>query len=56
MTERGEAIGVLELTVPARPRAADMAAIGRLAHVLAFVVIANRRHTDLYEWDSAPGR
>ena len=50
VTERGEAIGVLELTVPARPRAADMAAIGRLAHVLAFVVIANRRHTDLYEW------
>ena len=24
--------------------------IARLAHVLAFVVIANRRHTDLYEW------
>ena len=27
-----------------------MAEIARLAHVLAFVVIANRRHTDLYEW------
>ena len=50
VTERGEAIGVLELTVPDRPDAAALAAIARLAHVLAFVVIANRRHTDLYEW------
>ncbi|QWZ10181.1 serine/threonine-protein phosphatase [Nocardioides panacis] len=50
VTERGEAIGVLELTVPARPDAADLTEIARLANVLAFVVIANRRHTDLYEW------
>ncbi len=50
VTERGEAIGVLELTVPARPDAATVAEIARLAYVLAFVVIANRRHTDLYEW------
>jgi serine phosphatase RsbU (regulator of sigma subunit) len=50
VTERGEAIGVLELTLPARPDAATVAEIARLAHVLAFVVIANRRHTDLYEW------
>jgi serine phosphatase RsbU (regulator of sigma subunit) len=50
VTERGEAIGVLELTLPARPDLAALAEIARLAHVLAFVVIANRRHTDLYEW------
>jgi serine phosphatase RsbU (regulator of sigma subunit) len=50
VTERGEAIGVLELTLPARPDDAAVAEICRLAHVLAFVVIANRRHTDLYEW------
>lgn len=50
VTERGEAIGVLELTVPAPPDAAALATIARLAHVLAFVVIANGRHTDLYEW------
>jgi serine phosphatase RsbU (regulator of sigma subunit) len=50
VSERGEAIGVLELTLPAAPDAATLAEIGRLAHVLAFVVIANRRHTDLYEW------
>jgi Stage II sporulation protein E (SpoIIE) len=50
VTERGEAIGVLELTLLAGPDAAALADIARLAHVLAFVVIANRRHTDLYEW------
>jgi serine phosphatase RsbU (regulator of sigma subunit) len=50
VTERGEAIGVLEFTVPARPDAASLAEIARLGHVLAFVVIANRRHTDLYSW------
>lgn len=50
VTERGEAIGLLELSLPASPDAASAAEIGRLAHVLAFVLIANRRHTDLYEW------
>ena len=50
VTERGEAIGVLELTVPTAPDADVLAEIARVAHVLAFVVIANRRHTDLYEW------
>jgi serine phosphatase RsbU (regulator of sigma subunit) len=50
VTERGEAIGLLELTVPAHPDGQVLAEIARVAHVLAFVVIANRRHTDLYEW------
>ncbi len=50
VTERGEAIGVLELTLPHRPETAARDEIARLAHLLAFVVIANRRHTDLYEW------
>ncbi len=50
VTERGEVIGLLELTLPHEPLAATLAEIGRLAHLLAFVVIANRRHTDLYEW------
>ena len=27
-----------------------VAEIAQLAHLLAFVVIANRRHTDLFEW------
>src|SRR5215212_4267542 len=42
VTERGEAIGVLEVTLPDRPDTATRESIARLAHVLAFVVIANR--------------
>lgn len=50
VTERGEAIGLLELHLPAEPSPATVAEIGRFAHLLAFVVIANGRHTDLFEW------
>lgn len=50
VTERGEAIGVLELLLPEEPGEEDTAEIASLAHLLAFVVIANRRHTDLFEW------
>ncbi|HEX5862092.1 MAG TPA: PP2C family protein-serine/threonine phosphatase [Nocardioides sp.] len=50
VTERGEVIGLLELALPGRPTSAATGEIARLAHLLGFVVIANRRHTDLYEW------
>lgn len=50
VTERGEVIGLLELRLPAEPGPDTVAEIARLAHLLAFVVIANRRHTDLFEW------
>jgi serine phosphatase RsbU (regulator of sigma subunit) len=50
VTERGEAIGLMELFLPSEPDAETVAEIAQLAHLLAFVVIANRRHTDLYEW------
>jgi serine phosphatase RsbU (regulator of sigma subunit) len=50
VTERGEAIGLLELALPAEPGARLLDEIARTAHALAFVVIANRRHTDLFEW------
>jgi serine phosphatase RsbU (regulator of sigma subunit) len=50
VTERGEAIGLLEMFLPTEPVAEAVAEIAQLAHLLAFVVIANRRHTDLYEW------
>ncbi|MET8039344.1 PP2C family protein-serine/threonine phosphatase [Micromonospora sp. NPDC005215] len=50
ITERGEAIGLLEIDLPDEPDAAMLARIARTAHALAFVVIANRRHTDLFEW------
>jgi serine phosphatase RsbU (regulator of sigma subunit) len=50
VTERGESLGLLELVLPAAPTDAELDAIRRAAHLLAFVVIANRRHTDLFEW------
>ena len=50
VTERGEVIGLLELRLPEKPGPDTVAEICRLAHLLAFVVIANRRHTDLFEW------
>ena len=50
VTERGEAIGLLELQLPEEPDPPAVAEISRFAHLLAFVVIANGRHTDLFEW------
>ena len=50
VTERGEALGLLQLSLPTAPNATVLAEIARIGHVLAFVVIANRRHTDLFEW------
>ncbi|GIJ23559.1 PP2C family protein-serine/threonine phosphatase [Micromonospora lutea] len=50
VTDRGEAIGLLEMVLPDEPDPRTLKEITRTAHVLAFVVIANRRHTDLFEW------
>jgi serine phosphatase RsbU (regulator of sigma subunit) len=50
VTERGEALGLLELEVPGEPTDDVVAEVRRTAHVLSFVLIASRRHTDLYEW------
>lgn len=50
VTERGESIGLLELHLPEEPGPETVEEIGRFAHLLAFVVIANGRHTDLFEW------
>ncbi|MET8088670.1 PP2C family protein-serine/threonine phosphatase [Micromonospora sp. NPDC005220] len=50
VTERGEVIGLLEMMLPEEPTAQELGEIARTAHALAFVVIANRRHTDLFEW------
>jgi stage II sporulation SpoE-like protein len=50
VTERGEMIGLLELVLPTEPETRLLEEIARTAHALAFVVIANRRHTDLFEW------
>jgi serine phosphatase RsbU (regulator of sigma subunit) len=50
VTSRGEAVGVLELRVPARPDDQTVAEIAQAGHALAYIVIANRRYTDLFEW------
>lgn len=50
VTDRGDTIGVLELELPWYP---DDRAVGEIAaagRVLAYVVVACRRHTDLFEW------
>ena len=50
VTDRGDAIGVLELVLPEVPDEQMQADIAAAGHALAYVVIANRRHTDLFEW------
>lgn len=50
VTERGEPLGLLELLLPDEPDPAVLDEIARTAHLLGFVTIASRRHTDLFEW------
>ncbi len=50
VTSRGEAVGVLELALEGLPTAQTVADVAQAAHFLAYVVIANRRYTDLFEW------
>jgi serine phosphatase RsbU (regulator of sigma subunit) len=50
VSQRGEVIGLLEVFLALEPDEDAVRVVRRAAHVLAFVVIANRRHTDLFEW------
>jgi serine phosphatase RsbU (regulator of sigma subunit) len=50
VTSRGEAVGVLELGLDEFPVEQTVADVALAAHFLAYVVIANRRYTDLFEW------
>ena len=50
VTDRGDAVGVIELILPSYPDDQVVADVAATAHALAYVVIANRRHTDLFEW------
>lgn len=50
VSSRGEAIGVLELRLGYEPDEVALASIAGAAQALAYVVIANRRFTDLFEW------
>ncbi len=49
VTSRGEAIGVLEVLLRAEPDERTRESIATAAHALAYVVIANRRFTDVFE-------
>ncbi|MFE2264917.1 PP2C family protein-serine/threonine phosphatase [Streptomyces griseosporeus] len=49
VTNRGDCIGVLELVVPeADDEVRD--AVTQAAHALAYIVVTDRRFTDLYHW------
>jgi len=50
VTDRGDAMGVIELVLPRYPSAKEVADVRTAAHALAYVVIAARRHTDVFEW------
>jgi serine phosphatase RsbU (regulator of sigma subunit) len=50
VTSRGEAVGVLELILPFEPEPITLEDVELAAHQLAYMVIANRRYTDLFEW------
>ena len=50
VSQRGEVVGLLEVLLTCEPDDDAVRVVRRAAHILAFVVIANRRHTDLFEW------
>ncbi|MEU0841817.1 PP2C family protein-serine/threonine phosphatase [Streptomyces sp. NPDC005962] len=50
VTNRGDAIGLLELTLPTPPEEPVLHAVREAARALAYIVIANQRYTDLYTW------
>lgn len=50
VSNRGEAIGVLEVLLHRSPDEQCLADVALAAHALAYVVIANRRFTDLFAW------
>ena len=49
VSDRGEAIGVLELLLAEMPCARVLDYLGSAGHALAYVIIADRRFSDLYE-------
>ena len=53
VTSRGEAVGVVELLLDASPSEQTLASVASAAHALAYIVVANRRFTDLYRMGSA---
>ncbi|MGY1642545.1 PP2C family protein-serine/threonine phosphatase [Geodermatophilus sp. SYSU D00703] len=50
VTDRGDAIGLIELLLPRSPTPEEVEQVRSAAHALAYVVIAARRYTDVFEW------
>ncbi|MFE9425944.1 PP2C family protein-serine/threonine phosphatase [Kitasatospora sp. NPDC006697] len=52
VTNRGDAIGFLELSLPDTYEVSDgtLEQVEQAAHALAYIVVADRRFTDLYHW------
>jgi len=50
ITERGDVIGVLEVSLSSEPDRRILDYLIAAAHALAYVLIASRRRTDLFEW------
>ena len=50
VTARGETIGVLEVVLRKPPTPQIIAELRAVAHALAYIIIVNGRHTDLFEW------
>jgi serine phosphatase RsbU (regulator of sigma subunit) len=50
VTERGDAIGVLEVAFSHEPDSDTLGQLVAATHALAYALIASRRHTDLFEW------
>ncbi|WP_435856955.1 PP2C family protein-serine/threonine phosphatase [Streptomyces longwoodensis] len=49
VTNRGDCIGVLDLVVPSADDAVRDG-VAQAAHALAYIVVTDRRYTDLYHW------
>jgi serine phosphatase RsbU (regulator of sigma subunit) len=50
VTARGDVIGLLEMLLPVDADADTVDYVAAAAHALGYVVIVNRRFTDLFEW------
>ncbi|MDN3295820.1 PP2C family protein-serine/threonine phosphatase [Streptomyces ficellus] len=49
VTNRGDRVGVLELTLPYADESV-LRQVGEAAHALAYIIVTDRRFTDLYHW------
>ena len=49
VTERGDALGLLEVSFDEEPGPGVVEVVSAAAHALAYILIASRRHTDVFE-------